>query len=137
MSCLTKYCIKLSFVCVGKKLYEMIQYTFFYYILGFLIPNSSNHCTCQGIFVLYSNICIMFYFCVCQNFVCHTKRVASVPSHHQPAKGSRVVSPPSIIPSKSIVLLPLTSPPTHADSPSHITSQTVDQPREEVWCLCR
>jgi hypothetical protein len=86
---------------------------------------------------MYSYICIMFYFCVCHNFVCHTKGVASVPSHHQPAEGSSVVSPPSIIPRKSIMLPPLINLPTHADLPLHISSQTVNQPREEALCLCR
>ncbi len=95
-------------------------------------PNSSNHCNCQRIIIMYYYVYIMFYFYVCQNFVCHTKQVASVPSHHQPAKWSSVVSPPS----KSIVLLPSISPPAHADSLSHITSQTVDQPREEAPYLC-
>ncbi len=114
----------------------MIQFTFSI-ILGFVIPNSSNHCTRQRIFIMYSNVCTMFYFCVRQNFVCHTKQVASVPSHHQPAKGSSIVLPPSIIPRKSIALPPLISPPMHADSPSHVTSGTVDQPREEASCLCR
>ncbi len=33
--------------------------------LGFVIPNSSNHCTCQRIFIIYSYIRIMFYFCMC------------------------------------------------------------------------
>ncbi len=102
-----------------------------------VIPNSSSHCNHQSIIIMYSYICIMFYFCVHQNFVCHTKRVASVPSHHQPAKWSSVVSPPSILPRKSIMLPPLISPPAHADLPSHVTSQTVDQPREEVPCLRR
>ncbi len=53
-----------------------------------VIPNSSNHCNCRCIIIMYSYLCIMFYFCVRQNFVCHTKQVASVPSHHQPAKWS-------------------------------------------------
>ncbi len=136
MSCLTKYCIKLSFVCVKKKMYEMIQFTFSI-ILGFVIPISSNHCTRQRIFIMYSYVCIMFYFCVRQNFVCHTKRVASVPSHHQQAKGSSILLPPLIRPRKSIVLPPSISPPVHADLPLHITSQTVNQPREEALCLCR
>ncbi len=35
------------------------------------------------------------------------------------------------------MLPPLISPPAHADSPSYVTSQTVDQPREEESCLCR
>ena len=100
-------------------------------------PNSSNHCNCQCIvIIMYSYICIMFYFCVRQNFVGYTKQVASVPSHHWPAKWSSVMLPPLIIPRKSIVLLPSISPPTHADSPSHISSQTVNQPREEAPCLC-
>jgi hypothetical protein len=114
----------------------MIQFTFFI-ILGFVIPKSSNHCTCQRIFNMYSYVCIMFYFCMRQNFFCHTKQVASVPSHHWPAEGTSVVLPPSIIPRKSIMSPPLISPPVHADSPSHISSQTVDQPREEALCLCR
>jgi hypothetical protein len=114
----------------------MIQFTNSI-ILGFVIPNSSNHCTCQLIFIMYSYVCIMFYFCVRQNFVCHTKQVASVPSHHQPAKESSVVSLLSIIPRKSIVLPPSISLPAHADSPSHVSSQAVNQPREEVSCLCR
>ncbi len=113
----------------------MIQFTFSI-ILGFVIPNSSNHCTCQRIFIMYSYICIMFYFCVRQNFVCHTKQVVSVPSHHRPAKGSSVVLPPLIIPRKSIMLPPLVSPPTHADLPLHVSSQNIDQPREEASCLC-
>jgi hypothetical protein len=79
----------------------------------------------------------MFNICVHQNFVYHTKRVTSVPSHHQPAKGSSFVSPPSIIPRKSIVLPPSTSPPAFADLPLHEISQTVDQLREEALCLCR
>ncbi len=100
-------------------------------------PNSSNHCNCQRIIIMYFYICIMFYFCVHQNFVCHTKRVASVPSHHWPAKWSSIVSPPLISPRKSIVLPPLISPPAHPDSPLHVTSQIVDQPREEAPCLHR
>jgi hypothetical protein len=103
----------------------------------FVIPNSSNHCTRQRIFIMYSYVCIMFYICVHQNFVCHTKQVASVPSHHRPAEGSSIVLPPLIIPRKSILLLPSISPPAHADSPLHKSSQTVDQPREEASCLCR
>jgi hypothetical protein len=78
----------------------------------------------------------MFYFCVCQNFVCHTKQVASVPLHHQPAKGSSVVLLVSIIPRKSIVSLPLISPPAHTDLLLHVNSQTINQPREEASCLC-
>ncbi len=109
---------------------------FFSIILGFVIPNSSNHCTCQRIFIMYSYVYILFYLYVHQNFVCHTKRVASVPSHHQPAKGSSVVLPPSIIPRKSIVSPPSISLPAHADLSLHVTSQTVNQPREEVLCLC-
>ncbi len=136
MSCLTKYCIKLSFVCRKKNC--MRWYSFlFSIILGFVIPNSSDHCTCQRIFIMYSYICVMFYFCTRQNFVCHTKLVASVPSHHWPAKGSSVMLLPLIIPRKSILSPPLISPPVHADSPSHVTSETVNQPREEVLCLCR
>ncbi len=84
-----------------------------------------------------SYVCIMLCFCVHQNFFCHTKRVASVPSHHRTAEWSSVVSPPSILPRKSIVLPPLISLPTHADSPLYVTSQTVNQPREEVPCLRR
>jgi hypothetical protein len=117
-------------------MYEMIQFTFSI-ILGFVIPNSSNHCTRQCIFVMYSYVCILFYFSVHQNFVCHTKRVASIPSHHQPAKGSSIVLPPLIVPRKSIVSPPLISLPVHADLPSHVTSQTINQPREEALCLCR
>jgi hypothetical protein len=33
-------------------------------ILGFVIPNSSNHCTRQCIFIMYSYVCLMFYFCM-------------------------------------------------------------------------
>jgi hypothetical protein len=100
-----------------------------------VIPNSSNHCNCQCIIIMYSYICIMFYFCVHQNFVCRTKRVVSVPSRHQPAKWSSVVLPPSILPRKSIMLLPFISLPLHADSLLHITSRTVNQLREVVLCL--
>jgi hypothetical protein len=103
-----------------------------------VIPNSSNHCNRQCIIIMYSYVCIMFYFCVRQNFVCHTKQVVSVSSHHQPAKGSSVVSPPLILPRKNIVLRPSISLPAHADSFLHVTSQTVDQPKEEAPCLhCR
>ncbi len=101
-----------------------------------VMPNSSNHCNRQRIIIMYSYVCILFYFCMHQNFVCHTKQVASVPSHHRPAKWSSVVSPPSILPRKSIVSPPSISPPAHADLPLHVTSQTVDQPREESPCLC-
>ncbi len=135
MSCVTKYCIKLSFVWVGIKNCMRWYSLLFSIIYGFVIPNSSSHCTCRRIYIMYSYICIMFYFCVCQNFVCHTKQVTSVPSHHQPAKGSSVVLPPSIIPRKSIVLPPLISPPAHADLPLHVSSQTVNQPREEALYL--
>ncbi len=100
-----------------------------------VIPNSSNHCNRQRIIIMYSYICIMFYFCVHQNFVCHTKQVASVPSHHWPPKWNSVASPPSILPRKSILLPPLISPPAHADLPSHVTSRTIDQLREEAPCL--
>ncbi len=125
-------------LCLSRKKNCMRWYSLiFSIILGFVIPNSSNHCTCQPIFIMYSCICIMFYFCVHQNFVFHTKRVASVPSHHWPAKGSSVVLRPLIIPRKSIVLPPSISPPTHADSPLHVSSQTLNQPKEEALCLCR
>ncbi len=100
-------------------------------------PKSSNHCNCQCIvIIMYSYVCIMFYFCLRHNFVCHTKQVASVPSHHRPAKWSSIVSLSSIWPKKSIVLLPIISPPVHADLPLHITSRTINQPREEAPCLC-
>ncbi len=135
MSCVTKYWIKLSFVWV-KKIYMRWYSLLFSIILGFVIPISSNHCTCQRIFIMYSYVCIMFYFCVHQNFVCHTKQVASVPSHHRPAKGSTIMLPPSIIPRKSIVSPPLISLPTHADLPSHVSSRTVNHPKEEASCLC-
>ncbi len=102
-----------------------------------VIPYSSNHCNCQRIIIMYSYICIMFYFCVRQIFFCHTKQVASAPSHHQTAEWSSVVSPPLILPIKSIVLPPSISLPTHADSLSHVTSQTVNQPREEAPCFRR
>ncbi len=125
MSCVTKYCIKLSFVWVGEKNCMRWYSLLFSIILGFVIPNSSNHCTRQCMFIMYSYVCIMFYFCVHQNFVCQTKHVASVPSHHQPAKGSSIVLLPSIIPRKSIVLPPLISPPAHADWPLHISSRGV------------
>ncbi len=101
-------------------------------------PNSSNHYNPQCIvIIMYSYVCIMFYFYVRQNFVCHTKQVASVPSHHWPAKWSSAMSPPLILPRKSIVLPPSISPPAHADSPLHVTSRTVNQPREEALCLRR
>ncbi len=104
--------------------------------LGFVVPYSSYHCTHQRIFIMHSYVHIMFYFCMCQNFVCHTMCVASVPSHHQPAKWSSVMLPPSIILRKSIMSLLLISLPAPADLPSHITIRTVDQPREEALCLC-
>ena len=101
-------------------------------------PNSSNHCSRQRIvIIMHSYVCIMFYFCVHQNFVCHTKQVASFPSHHWLAKWSSIVSPPSILPRKSIVSPPSISPPVHADLPSHVTIRTVNQPREEALRLCR
>ncbi len=109
----------------------------FYIIFRSVIPNSSNHCNPQRIIIMYSYICIMFYFCVHQNFVCHTKQVASVPSHHRPAKWSGVMSPPLILPRKSIVSPPWISPPAHADLPLHVTSWTVNHLREEVPCLRR
>ncbi len=100
-----------------------------------VIPNSSNHCNCQCIIIMYSYVCIMFYFCMHQHFVCHTKQVVSVPSHHLPAKWSSILSPPPILPRKSIMLPPSISLPVHTDMPSHVTSRTVDQPREEAPCL--
>ncbi len=100
-------------------------------------PNSSNHCNHQRIIIMYSYVCIMFYFCMRQNFVCHSKQVVSVPSHYRPAKWSSIVSPPLIFTRKSIALLPLISPPVHADLPLHVTSRTVYQPREKAPCLRR
>ncbi len=127
-----------TILCLSWKKNCMRWYSLlFSIILGFVTPNSSNHCTRQCIFIMYSYVCIMFYFCVHQIFFCHTKQVASVPSHHRPAEGISIVSPPLIIPRKSIVLPPSISPPVHTDLPSHTSSQTVDQPREEAWCLCR
>ncbi len=98
-------------------------------------PNSSNHCNCLCTIIMYSYVCIIFYFCVCQNFVCHTKRVVSVPSHHRPAKWSSIVPPPLILLRKSIVSLQSISPPMHTDLPLYVTSQIVDQLREEAPCL--
>ena len=101
-----------------KKNYMRWYSLLFSVIFCSVIPNSFNHCNCQCIIIMYSYVCIMFYFCVHQNFVCHTKQVASVPSHHRPAKWSSVMSLPSILPRKSIVSLPSISPHVHADSPS-------------------
>ncbi len=112
----------------------MIQFTVSI-IFCSVIPNSSNHCNCQHIIIMYSYGWIMFYFCMRQNFVCHAKQVVSVSSHHWPAKWSSIMSPPLILPRKSILLPPLISLPAHADSPLHVTSRTVDQPREEALCL--
>ncbi len=124
-------------LCLSWKKICMRWYSLlFSIILDFVIPNSSNHCTCQRTFIMYSYIWLMFYFCMRQNFVCHTKQVASVPSHHWPAKGSSVVLPPLIIPRKSIMLPPSISPPVHTDLPSHVSSRTANQPREEASC-CR
>ncbi len=121
-----------------KKMNCMRWYSLLFSIIFHSVkPNSSNHCNRQRIIIMYSYVCIMFYFCMRQNFVCHTKQVVSVPSHHRPAKWSSVVSPPSILPRKSIMSPPLISLPVHADLPSHVTSWTVDQPREEAPCLCR
>ncbi len=66
------------------------------------------------------------------------RSVKSLPliSPPMPARSS-VVSPPWIIPTKSIVLPPLISLLAHADLPLHHSSQTADQPREEASCLCR
>ncbi len=47
----------------SKKMYKMIQFTFST-TLGFVIPNSCNHCTHQRIFIIYSYVRIMFYFCM-------------------------------------------------------------------------
>ncbi len=52
-----------SSVFESKKNDKMIQFFFFYYI-RFVIPNSSNHCTRQHIFIMYSYVHIMFYFCM-------------------------------------------------------------------------
>ncbi len=131
-----------SFATLTKMLFLQTKNCMRWYSLLFLIifrpvtPNSSNHCNCQRVLIMYSYICIMFYFCVHQNFVCHTKQVASFPSHHWLAKWSSIVSPPSILPRKSIVSPPSISPPVHADLPLHLASQTVNQPREEAPCLC-
>jgi hypothetical protein len=67
---------------------------FFSITLGFVIPNNSNHCTCQRIFIMYSYVCIMSYFCMRQIFFCHTKHVASVTSHHP----KHSTTPHSILP---------------------------------------
>ncbi len=50
---------------------------------------------------------------------------------------SSVMSLLSIIPRKSIVLSPLFSPPMPADSPLHLSSQIVNQPREETARISR
>jgi hypothetical protein len=47
----------------NKKLYKMIH-LLFSITLGFVIPNSSNHCTRQRLFIMYSYVCIKFYFCM-------------------------------------------------------------------------
>ncbi len=115
----------------------MIWYSLLFSIIFCsVIPNSFNHCNHQCISIMYFYICIMFYFWVRQNFVCHTKGVVSVPSHHQPDKWSSVVSPPLILPRKSIMSLPLISFPVHTDFPLHVSSQTIDQLIEEAPCLC-
>ncbi len=125
---------KMFFFIICMRWYSLL----FSIIFHSVKPNSSNHCNCQCIvIIMYSYVCITFYFCEHQNFVCHTKQVASVPSHHWPAEWGSIVSPLLILPRKTIVSPPLISPPVHADLPSHVTSQTVDQPREEAPCLCR
>jgi hypothetical protein len=51
-----------------KKMYQtplsLSQKKLFSITLGFVLPNSSNHCTCQRIFIMYFYVCIMFYFCM-------------------------------------------------------------------------
>ncbi len=96
---------EVSFVCGSN--YFVFYTNIFYYsavycmrwcsllfsiIFHSVIPNSSNHCNQQRIIIMCSYGCIMFYFCVRQNFVCHTKQVASVTSHHWPAKWSSIAS---------------------------------------------
>ncbi len=67
--------------CFGYSVQRLQPYNVLFSItLDFVIPNSSNHCTCQCIFIMYSYVHIMFCFCMHQNFVCHTKRMASVSS---------------------------------------------------------
>jgi hypothetical protein len=47
-----------------KKIESNDTIYFFSIRIGFVIPNSSNHCSCQCIFIMYSYIRIMFYFCM-------------------------------------------------------------------------
>ncbi len=67
---------KWFFVMCNKKLYQtplslsqkkcIKWYNLLFSItLDFVIPNSSNHCTLQRIFIMYSYVHIMFYFCMC------------------------------------------------------------------------
>ncbi len=51
-----------------KKLCKMTQFTCSI-TLGFVIPNSSNHCIHQCKFIMYSCICMIFYFCMHQIFL--------------------------------------------------------------------
>jgi hypothetical protein len=96
----------------------MIQFTFSI-TLGFVSPNSSNHCTCQCIFIMYSYVCIMFYFCMRQIFFCHTKHVASVPSHHP--KNSTTPHPILPLPYYPFPASPSPPQPTAGrDPPPHI-----------------
>ncbi len=74
------FCFRnIFFVMCNKKLYQtplslsrnkncIKWYNLLFSItLGFVIPNSSDHCTHQRIFIMYSYVCIMFYFCMCDS----------------------------------------------------------------------
>jgi hypothetical protein len=99
-----------------KKLYNMIQFNFSI-TLGFVIPNSSNHCTRQCIFIMYSYVRIMYYFCMRQIFFCHTKCMATVPSHH----------PKNFTTPHPILQLPYISPPILRWSQKKRCSSVVEQ----------
>ncbi len=66
------------------------------------------------------------------------QRILTLPLISPPTHARKsVVLPPSIIPRKSIVSSLSISPPAPADLPLHLSSWTVDQPREESLRLCR
>ncbi len=70
--------------------------------LGFVIPNSSNHCTRQRIFIMYSYICIMF-IPACVRFLSVTPSMWPVfppttqrtPPHHTQSCRCRISVRPS------------------------------------------
>ncbi len=140
-----KLLINKYFVYIWK---DKIHGTFNFREFGAAASNSSNHCTRQRIFIMYSYLCIMFYFCMRHNFFLshqvpgqcslpplkklHHTTPNLAAAIHQSAHPAVESEEALYLHSGAVRLLPLICHRMFVQ----LSSQTIDQLSEVALCCC-